>query len=163
MKPPIISRKHYVQFTEFSVPTLTVTEQIHAQGEPVQTTNLNFEVTEGSVVKAVFVELWLVSDTAGTGSFVVIYEKAPGNQAAPTLTEMTTLDSYANKKNILFTSQGILAVEGTGNPTPVLRQWIKIPKGKQRIGLDDQIRLSIAAIGAPNLKGCSFATYKEYK
>ena len=163
MKAPISTRKHYVQFTEFNVPSLTVTEQVHAKGTPVQTTNLASEVIEGSVVKAVFVELWLTTDGSESGTFVVIFEKANQDASAPSLSEMTTLDSYTNKKNILFTSQGILAGEGSGNPTPVLRQWIKIPKGKQRIGLDDQLRINIASIGAAQLVGCSFATYKEYK
>lgn len=163
MKAPIHSTKHYVQFTEFSTASLTVTEQVHAHSVPVVDKNAPAEVEEGTLIKAVFVELWLVSnDTPNVGSFVVIYEKMESNATPPSLTEMTTLNNYNNKKNILFTSQGILGGETVANPTPVLRQWIKIPKGKQRMGLGDELRLNIAAIGASALSGCSFATYKEY-
>ncbi len=164
MRPPIISRKHYVQFTEFDVASATVTEHVYAHAKAQQVVDSNFEVNEGSLVKALFIELWLITDS-GTqvGSFVAMLEKVANDVGTPTISEMTNLDAYDNKKNILFVSQGILATEGDGGPTPVLRQWMKIPKGKQRMGLDDQIRLNIAAIGSQPLTGCSFATYKEYK
>ncbi len=164
MRPVIVSRKHYVQFTEFNTPSLTVTTQEWVDSVAVQDKNTPKEVEEGSIVKAIFVELWLVTDSGSvSGSFVVTVEKFEQNVGPPSLSEMTTLDSYDNKKNVLFVSQGILGNESTGNPTPVLRQWIKIPKGKQRMGLRDGVRINIAAIGAPNLTGCSFAVYKEYK
>ncbi len=88
-------------------------------------------------------------------------EKAVSGIIAPTFTNMTTLDSYANKKNVLFTTQGILG-ENSANPTPVFRGWIKIPRGKQRFGLDDRLRLNIAAIGAADIIGCGLTVYKSY-
>ncbi len=163
MRPVIVSTKHYIQFTEFNVASAAVSERVLAQAVAVKNKDIPDEVEEGAIVKAVFIELWLSTDAAAaSGSFVVIVEKVEGSQAAPSLSEMTSLNAYSNKKNILFTSQGILAGESHGNPTPVLRQWLKIPKGKQRMGLTDQIRMNVAAIGADQLVGCSFATYKEY-
>ena len=142
MKSPIHSTKHYVQFTEFGVASATVLEQIHAQSVAVVDKNAPAEVEEGTLVKAIFVELWLISnDVPNVGSFVVIYEKVESGANIPSVSEMSTLNSYNNKKNILFTSQGILGGESVANPTPVLRQWIKIPKGKQRMGFGDEIRL----------------------
>ncbi len=161
MRPPIVSRKHYVQFTEYNVASATVTTHNVVVGKNVQDTDQNFEVTQGSLVKAVFIEMWLLSDTTVVGSFVVMVERASGGQNVPTFTNMTTLDAYPNKKNVLFVSQGLLG-ENDANPTPVLRQWIKIPKGKQRIGLDDSIRVNIAAIGSAQISGCEFEVYKSY-
>ncbi len=163
MKPLIHSTKHYVQFTQFTVTTATVTEQILANAVAVTNKNISIEVEEGSSIKAVFIELWLLSfNSTAEATYVVTVEKTQSDLAVPSLSDMTTLFAYDNKKNILFTSQGLLG-EKTTNPTPVLRQWLKIPKGKQRMGLGDQIRVNIAAIGAQDVLGCSFSTYKEYQ
>ncbi len=162
MKPVIHSTKHYVQFTEFLVSSATVTEQIYANAVNVVNKDISLEVEEGASIKAVYVELWLVGDSSTSiSSYVCILEKTQQDAAPPSFTEMTGLYSYDNKKNILFTSQGLIS-EKESNPTPVLRQWIKIPKGKQRFGLGDQLRINIAALGASDVKGCAFALYKEY-
>ncbi len=163
MRPPINATKHYVQFSEFNVASATVTERLFARAVAGPSSDTPAEVVEGAVIKAVFIELWLSTDASTTGSFVVTVEKIQKGAGTPSLTEMLALHAYPDKKNILFTSQGILAGEASGNPTPVLRQWIKIPKGKQRFGLADEFRMNIAAIGSAQLVGCSFATYKEYR
>ncbi len=161
MRAPIVSRKHYVQFTQFITSSASVTDHVIAQGVAIQNVNTASEVTEGSVVKAIFLEVWLLTNNTTAGTFVCAVMKSPVNSQAPTFSEMTTLDAFENKKNILFVSQGVLAPNG-GNPTPVLRQWIKIPKGKQRIGLTDRLRVVIAAIGSQDTVGCAFYTYKSY-
>ncbi len=161
MKAPISSVKHYNQFTQFVVGTGTVTGQEHVTAVSVGNQTNSNEVTEGSVVKAIFIELWLLGNGPGINSYVVIVERTVANQGLPSLSNMSTLQFYANKKNVLFTSQGLVG-ENDANPTPVLRQWIKIPKGKQRFGFEDGLRVNIAAIGSEDLVGCSFATYKEY-
>ncbi len=160
MKAPIVSRKHIVQHTITQVATGTVNTKNPIQGRAVQDVNTASEVIEGSVVKAVYMEYWVVG-TFDIGSFVVIVEKAPAAIIMPSFTNMTTLDAYPNKKNILFTSQGLMA-EADGNPTPVLRQWIKIPKGKQRFGLEDELRISFSSLGADDLQYCGFTLYKSY-
>ncbi len=162
MRPPIISRKHLVQFTEFTVPSLDVGTQVAAKAVAIQDVNANFEVMEGAVIKAIFIELWILGAASNQSSFVLIVEKSVGDQPNPSLTDLTNLDSYDNKKNILFTSQGLIA-PSSANPTPVLRQWIKIPKGKTRFGLDDELKLHIAAIGGQALQGCGLHIYKEYR
>ncbi len=153
--------KHYVQFTEFNVPSATVSEFKFVDATDIPSINTADEVQQGSVIKAIFVELWLSSDTATNSSFVVTVEKSEANSSSPALSDMTNIHFYANKKNILFTSQGLLP-EVQQNPVPILRQWIKIPKGKQRFGYQDRFRLMIAAIGTQQLTGCMFATYKSY-
>ncbi len=75
---------------------------------------------------------------------------------------MTALGTFDNKKNILYTTQGLAPNDGVGQPVAVIRQWFKIPKSKQRFGLGDKIRLAIASRGDGVITYCGFATYKEY-
>ncbi len=161
MRAPIVSRKHIIQHTITQVPTGTVANLIEARGEHVQDVNANFEVIEGSVIKAVYLEFWVIG-TFNLGSFVVMVEKSSADNPSPSFTEMSLLDSYSNKKNILYTTQGLMA-EDNQNPTPVLRQWLKIPKGKQRFGLDDRLRVNLASLSGEDLQFCGFTLYKSYQ
>ncbi len=161
MRPVINSTKHYVQHTITQVTTATVAEQVEAVAVPVVDVNAPNEVQEGEIIKAIYLEYW-ISGTFNIGSFILMVEKSQANLASTSFTEMTTLNAYENKKNVLFVSQGLTA-EDNANPTPVLRQWIKIPKSKQRFGLRDAIRVQIAAIGAEDVQFCGFATYKAYR
>ncbi len=161
MRAPIVSRKHIIQHTQFTVSSAAKTTFTDANSVPVQDVNANFEVIEGSVIKAVYIELWLLGSGTTQSSFVVIVEKSQGGTADPTFTEMTTLDAYPNKKNVLYSSQGLIGPSDT-NPVPVLRQWLKIPKSKNRFGLGDRIRISVASLGAQDLQGCGLTIYKSY-
>ncbi len=164
MRAPIVSRKHIVQHTQFTVASTAVASFIDIQGVAVQNVNTAQEVIEGSVVKAIYIEIWLITSEATPpgATFVMIVEKANASTSLPGFTNMTTLDAYPNKKNILYTTQGLVALNA-GNPSPLLRQWIKIPKGKQRFGLDDRLRINIAAIGANDLVGCGLSIFKSYQ
>ncbi len=166
MKAPISSKKNIVQHTQFVVNSGTVTTLTDVNAVAVANVTNSGDIEEGSLVKAIFIELWLLSDTTEISSFVVIVEKAPLGHSGPLIAQMTTLNSYFNKKNVLFTSQGLLAGgqgSSSGNPTPVLRQWIKIPKGKQRFGLDDHLNIAIAGIGAADIEGCGLTIFKSYQ
>ncbi len=161
MRPPIHSVKHYVQMSRSEVSTVSVNVEQIIKSVPLVDANLVDEVVEGATVKAVFVELWLL-DSSNDGSNVVVLTKDPSATPAPTFTNMNALGDYLNKKNILFTHQGLSANNGVGNPIVVLRQWIKIPKSKQRFGLNDRLNLTIANNGLNMLEYCGFFTYKEY-
>ena len=160
MRAPIHSQKHYVQFSRSTVDTVSLETEVLIEGRESTTANLVFEVAEGSVIKAVFVELWL-ENSSNTGSFVIGLEKLPIFQTA-LFADYAALGVYDNKKNILYTTQGLPANDGVGNPIPIIRQWFKIPKGKQRFGLGDRLSLNIVNLGADTLSYCGFATYKEY-
>ncbi len=160
MRAPITSRKHYVQHTHTQIASAAVDTNSEVFAVPLQDADAPNEVPEGSIIKAIFLEYWIIGEFT-EGSFVLMVEKSQSNLGQPTFTEMTTLDAYENKKNVLFVSQGLIA-DDSANPTPVLRQWIKIPRGKQRFGVRDAIRVSIAAIGAEGLQYCGFATFKAY-
>ncbi len=161
MRAPIVSRKHIIQHTQTTITSANVSTFVEVDALAVQNVNANFEVTEGSVLKNIYIELWIMSASTSVATFSLIVEKSMAGQVVPTFTNMTTLDAYPNKKNVLYSSQGLVA-DVDANPTPVLRQWIKIPRSKQRFGLDDQFRISIAAIGSANLLVCGLTIYKSY-
>ncbi len=77
--------------------------------------------------------------------------------------DATALHDYDNKKNILFTAQGLLT-PNDGGQVPVLRGWYKIPKGKQRFGLKDKLSVAVRNNNATaiDINFCGLAIYKEY-
>ncbi len=160
MKPIIHSTKHIVQ-APFSQITTGIRENIVIASAVESTVaNLANEVEEGSNIKAVFVEMWL-QNSANDGHQILILEKVPISSGGATFANMGALFSYVNKKNILFTHEGLSANDGVGNPLPVIRQWIKIPKGKQRMGLGDSLVLTISNPSSNNLNRCGVFIYKE--
>ncbi len=160
MKAPIHSVKHYVQITRSQTATVALNTEPLVLSVESTVANAVDEVPEGSIVKAVFVELWLL-DSGNDGSFNVTFAKYPGNSANMGFSNAVALGVWPNKKNILYTTQGLSPNNGVGNPVPIIRQWFKIPKGKQRMGLGDKLQLTIANFGLNNLEYCGFATYKE--
>ncbi len=161
MKPVIHSRKHYVQWTitPVSVGT-TVTENI-VEALELQSVTDSDHVEEGASVRAIYIELWLIgqSDSA-SGNFLLNVYKLPGGSTQMNHAEAIALHDYDNKKNIFYHTQGI-SNDGVANAQAVLRGWVKIPKGKQRMGLKDRIVLTVST-QAEAVNYCGFATYKEY-
>jgi len=118
------------------------------------------QIKTGSIVKAVFVEMWIRAGDTSPGSTLVTLQKIPGSGNQMTFNEAIALHTYDNKKNILYHTQG-LTNDQDADAIPFIRQWFKIPKGKQRFGLDDQLTLTISAQALDNIV-CGFMTYKEY-
>ncbi len=121
------------------------------------------DVVEGSRISAIFIEHWVKSFApAGTDTkFQICLEKVPAGATSVTFAQMNTLQGYPNKKNVLFFSQGVLGDLST-QAVPIIRQWFKIPKTKQRFGLDDVLMLTLSAT-AEVIQNCGFATFKEQK
>ncbi len=160
MRPVIHSEKHYVQIsrsTVLTVQSVNLDIILAVAGSPTTVDG----VAEGALVKAVYIELWLLN-SSNDGSDVVTLIKTPLGNAGPTFGQMNALGVYTNKKNILFTHQGLSSNNGVGNPIQIMGNWYKIPKSKQRFGLGDNLILSIANNGPSTLEFCGFATYKEY-
>ncbi len=160
MKPVIHSQKHYVQQSRSQVATVSTTALDIILAVEGTVANQPDEVIEGAVIKAVFVEMWIL-DSSNAGSFVITLEKLNASIAPPAFANMNALGTWKNKKNILYTTQGLSPNDGVGNPVPIIRQWFKIPKGKQRFGLSDELVLNICNNGANDLEFCGFFTYKE--
>ncbi len=155
------STKHYVQQTiatvtgggavvDFDICVAVATDQ----------KNLPNEVEEGANIKACYIEMWIRagSTTPSSGQFILY--KRPGGQASPSVGNMATLHDWINKKNILFTGQGLFN-DQDADAIAVMRGWYKIPKGKQRFGLGDELVMSFFA-PTIDYQICGFATYKEY-
>ncbi len=161
VRPVVHSTKHYHQITLSTVLTVARNNEILASAVALQDANTSNEVVEGAIIKAVYFEMWLIGGSADE-FFTCIISKNPSGHGPPSFTEMTQLFTWDNKKNILFTAQGLASNDGVGNPIPVYRGWIKIPKSKQRFGLGDSLAFTIASRGADKITYCGFATYKEY-
>ncbi len=161
MRPPIHSVKHYLQQSLATVAGGLLVNFTIAKARAVQSITNNEDVVEGAVIKAVFVEMWVRSTELSPGTVLVSLVKVPGIGAAPIFADVVNLNDYDNKKNVLYHTQG-LTNENSTSAVPFVRQWFKIPKGKQRFGLDDRLILSIASQAAIDNVICGFATYKEY-
>ncbi len=160
MKPTINTEKHIVQQSRSQVATVALSTIDIIDSVAVNNKDAVDEVVQGSTVSAVYVELWLL-DSSNDGSFNVTLEKRPSGASAMGFASSQALNAYPNKKNILYTTQGLSPNNGVGNPVPIIRQWFKIPKGKQRMGLSDKVVLNIANMGLNNLEFCGFFLYKE--
>ncbi len=163
MLAPIHSIKHYVHRSNVEVGTGVVLNatSVTAIAKGAARSN-SFDVEEGAVLKAIHLEYWLCGTDASVQSqFTLIVYKQPSESTLASATDMANLGSWDNKKNILFSSQGVLPQEAAAQSIPVIREWIKIPKGKQRFGLGEKFQTSIFSVGTLQL--CGLATYKEYE
>ncbi len=164
MVAPINTIKHYVGNPSFIVAlgTKITNELADVVAAPVSTQRE--KIAEGSLIKSVHYEYWIMAagSTGTTTQFVMTIEKSPSGTADPTFADMLNLGGYDNKKNILYTTQGVLSakIDGT-TAVPVIRDWLLIPKGKQRFGLKDRLLITFATVENP-LVVCGITTYKEW-
>ncbi len=162
VRPMVHSTKHIVQFTIRTVVAAGPQLQHLSIVSAVATPNKDDpdEVEEGSTVKACYVELWIrAADTTGGSGQLVLYKKSSG-QGTPSIVNMAALHDWNNKKNILFTQMGLFN-DQDADAVAVMRGWYKIPKGKQRFGLGDELQITVFTPSI-DLHICGFAIYKEY-
>ncbi len=162
MKAPITSVKHIVQHTNTVTATANVASHIVVDTLAIGTARATTaDVWEGCVIKAIYFEEWLNNQAADNdGQQIFIICKLPNGVAVPTGTNMLNLSAWENKGNILFTSQG--NISNTDAPSQnIIRNWVKIPKGKQRMKLGDRIGAFMAPVGE-SIADCGLAIYKEY-
>ncbi len=161
MRSPINSKKHIRQITLSTVAAGATNAERIIDSVALSDVNTVTEVQEGAVVKAIFIELWLLN-TSNDGFEITVFSKTNDATDGPSHAEMLALDSYVQKKNILHMHEGLSANDGVGNPVAVYRNWLKIPKGKQRFGLGDRFIISISNPSANTLNYCGQCIYKEY-
>ncbi len=163
MKPIIKSKKHIFQISQSTVAQAAVASTVFVTAQEATSTTPD-AVEEGAIVKACYVEFWASQDSASTvGSYTVVLMKVIAQSPTPTTTNMAALHDYNGKKNIFFTGQGLLT-PNDGGQVPVLRGWYKIPKGKQRFGLNDRMVVTIRNNNATaiDINFCGLVIYKEY-
>jgi len=162
VRPMVTSTKHYVQSSLRTITALTSESIVLVEGTRLQDVSGVDDVVQGSSVKAVYIEHWLRTQDTAPGSFVCAIYKAPAGVAVFSTGGIAAMNNADNKKNVLFMSQGLLNDQDS-SALSVYRGWIKIPKGKQRMGLGDRIILqTFAQTAGLDLTACGFATYKEY-
>ncbi len=164
MLAPINTNKHFVHKSISTVNSGAIVNLVVADSVLAPAVANTFDVTEGAVIKAVYIEIWLGGKgvVAEPTMFNLTVERINANATAMTFTNAANLQAYANKKNILYTTQGITGSNSSGPTNPIIRNWISIPKGKQRMGFQDKIVVNIAATGQ-NLYICGIFIYKEYR
>ncbi len=162
MRAPIHSIKHYIQTTLTTVAAGATGTVVYIPAVNSTAANSANEVTEGAIVKAVFVEVWLIGATLDQ-FFTAVLTKNPAGVGIPVNADLVDLFAWQNKKNILWSSQGLANNDGVSGVIPIIRTWVKIPKGKQRMGLGDSFSLAIASRGDDDLKFCGIGVYKEYR
>jgi len=160
MRPIIQSQKRIVQVTLSNViagSTASVTIANAVQG--AQTTAPN-DVPVGSIIKAVYCEMWLLGDGQQPNTSTAMIVKVPADSGGPDASDFTNLNGWANKNNILKMHQGLVG-DANANPIPFFREWIPIPKGKQRMAIGDQIQYNVKAI-TEGLQFCGHFIFKVY-
>ncbi len=163
MVAPINSVKHFIPRAAVEVGGGGILNIDIADATVAPATASNFDVKEGSIIKAVHCELWMTGKGVSgiTTQFVLTVEKVPGNVADMTFGQSLALQGYPNKKNILYTTQGVVGTDNDGPVIPIIRDWVLIPKGKQRMGFADRIMLNFSTVTA-NVEVCGMFIYKEY-
>ncbi len=161
MRAPINATKHYVQQSLSSITSGAVATSSVVVAVEQSTANAVNEVRSGSLVKAIMLEYWLkAGEATNLGSFVFAFYKKPAGAGAMTFAQAVALGTFTGKNQVFFTSQGLINNESS-TAIPVIRQFIKIPKGKQRMALGEELIVVVAAVTS-DLDFCGFTTYKEY-
>ncbi len=160
MKATINSQKHIIQIGPQSVTLGAILNQGLAVAVRVADADAANEVRIGSLVKTIFIELWCTSDDATQSSGIITLEKLPLATDPMTVGDSAALDSYFNKNNVFYITQGLIGQQANTG-IPFLRGWFKIPRGKQRMSETSRINLNISAV-LDGVRICGFATYKEY-
>ncbi len=160
MRPIISSRKHIRQIAINSVMggTLTIVKAIHAKQDADAI--VPEEVDIGTTIKAVYIELWILAGSQQPGSFTVSVEKLNGSLPTMTFADSALMHTYTNKANVLYTTQGV-SPDANGNPVPIIRTWIKIPRGKQRFALNDKLHINMSA-NVEDMTHCGLVIFKGY-
>jgi len=107
VRPVINSEKRIVQITLTNVAALNQTNIVLVDAKQDLGTGTDpTEVDIGSVIKAVYVELWLLGDGQQPNTSTVIIVKSPANVGTPTVGEFSNLNGWQNKRNIFEMHQG---------------------------------------------------------
>lgn len=164
MVAPIKTIKHYVHIGNTTIATNVISNIDIVDTVVAPATSKAEAFAEGSILKAMYLEMWLIVEgvSGDHTQFNIVVEKLPSDAPAMTSSQIVNLGAYPNKKNILNTTTGVLPASVDGSPAvPIYRQWVLIPKGKQRMGLGDKMVMNIYTLGN-TLRRCGFFTYKEW-
>ncbi len=164
MLAPIHSKKHIVPQGAAITLIANITNIPIALAVDLPSNVTAQEVAIGSVIKAVYVEMWIRGDdeSPAPANFAVSLEKLEGAATPMTFTQSTVPNVYPNKANLFYMTQGLTSAGTANSAIPVMRGWFKIPKGFQRMALGDQLILNVSALNH-DIERCGLFIYKEYQ
>ena len=157
MRPRVNTDKHIVQFSLGATASGAITKLKLA--ESVAAPAAADECRIGSIITAIYIEMWITSDDAAAGTAICTFQKKPPGAANMSTADSAALNAYVGKSTVFETHMGLLG-PNVQVPIPVFKHWLKIPKGKQRMELGAQLVLNLH--GQSNgLSFCGFVIYKE--
>ncbi len=159
MRPIVHAEKHLLQRSPFTVASGAITVINIALGISDPAAASGVHVREGSTISAIYCEMWVQSDDPTFGNTVTTLEKVEGTGVDMAAGDAAALNAYDNKKNIIYTQIGLIS-DNLTYPMNVIKGWFKIPKGKQRMGLNDRWNLNIFA-QSNGITGCGIFIFKE--
>ncbi len=164
MLAPIVSKKHIIPEGVQAIAVTSIVNRAIATAVDAPS-NADFdEVAIGSVIKAVYIEMWVRGDdeTAPPANAQVSFEKLSGSSTPMIFGDASTLNVYDNKSSIFYVTQGLVSAGTANSAIPFMRGWFKIPKGFQRMALGDRLVLNVVALNH-DLEICGIFVYKEYQ
>ncbi len=160
---PIHSKKHLLQQGVTNIASGALETIVIARADDAPTNASPAEVAVGSIIKAVYIEMWLRGDTGtGVSNVQASFEKIENAGTTMTFTQSTLLNIYPNKSNVFYVTQGLLSGGDNESPLPFLRGWFKVPKGFQRMALGDSLVLNMSAF-VHAIDRCGIFIFKEYQ
>ncbi len=161
----IQTRKHIIPqgVAAIALGAISVIPIATAVETPIPLTTFH-HVQIGSVIKAVYIEMWIRGDdeTAASSNVQVSFEKLEGSMTAMIFADGATLNAYDNKSNIFYVTQGLTSAGTANSGIPFLRGWFKVPKGFQRMSNGDRLVLNVIGLNH-DLEICGLFIYKEYQ
>jgi len=157
----VYSVKHYVSVTVTPVSSASTVVFTVADAVDRTLANIANEVSQGSSIKAVWMEMWIKADITAQ-FFTAVFGKLPAGVGNYTQAELVDLYTSDKKKNILYTTQGLTSEDSVSGPINIYKGWIKIPKGKQRMGLGDRLQFALSSRATGIVTFCGMFIYKEY-
>ncbi len=165
MVAPIVSRKHIIPqgVTGIAISGIANIKIATAVESPTPLTTFD-EVAIGSIIKAVYIEMWVRGDdeSAPPANAQVNFEKLSGSSTSMIFADASTINAYDNKSSVFYITQGLTSAGTANSGIPFMRGWFKIPKGFQRMALGDRLVLNISALNH-DLEICGIFVYKEYQ
>ena len=119
------STKHYVQTSISTIvggAVLSI-DLIHAVS--VDAKNDPDEVEEGNSVKAIYLEYWIRAGSTTPSSGQMVIYKSSADTTPPLAADMAALDSWDNKKNVLYTTMGLYN-DQDADAIAIYKGWLKI-------------------------------------
>ncbi len=133
---------------------------VDATDAPVAATNPQ-EIENTSSINAVFLNVQVAAtSTAALANVYMYVAKNPGNNL--TMPNANAVGKSDNRRHVLHQEMIMTEKNTTAIPRTLFKGVIKIPRGKQRFGVDDRLSIFLLSPGT-TYDYCIQCIYKEIK